>query len=455
MTTFKSLIVLIVLLFLCNFLPAEIVTKVLSSLKGDKITINYRITQDKGTVTIEFLNVEKNLADHGRKYKDSDKIVALFFDRKGRYSSEVSFSGNINTNAFTVPSGLKYMPANDDGFFVLDNWPAPKLQFESNTSEKVNLSIPIYLAKHPKRGSYELFQDCGRLEIAINPVSTQTSSERSGQTTEIIEIEYDEDYGNYEEQIAEELITKVNSRLNNVEDPFSDRDFLSQIDELEVKRNNIKNKKIRDEINNTLNRIEERKQDLKREAKKKDEADKQKEAEEKDDEAFRNCRDEDDYERYIKNFPNGTHLSEASQRIDDIKGKKKIEEKQKRKRNIWMILGGGLLAVLLFVGNHVMRTISNNKTQRSIMEMQQDLTKKATRRVERTATSAIQNKTHQVTNAARNKQRELINKGNPKNHPFKSKKKPENKTENKKGKTEYNKGNNQGNNKGNNKPISI
>ncbi len=427
------------LLVLCGLAQAKIVYTTLSSSSGDQVTITYRITQENGNISIEFLNVKKTLGEHKRKYRNSDEIVALFFDKKGGYPSDVSFTGSINTTAFTIPSGLTYTRINNDGYFIIDHTPAPKLHFQSNTTKKVNLSIPIYLAKHSKKGTYELFQDCGSLEIAITPEMTpQTSGKKPGQ---VIDTVFEEVEGNNDEEIAWSLISSIKTELQLQESTLSD-ELKGKVGELNALKLKITDKNLKKEIEQITNEYLDKKNELKRqeEAKKQEEAKAQNEKSEKD--LFIRCIDTNTCNRYLEIYGDtGTYSDNVKKIRDDLR---KEDDKQK-KRNIWMILGGALLAALLFVGNQVMRTISNNRTQRSIMEMQQDLTHKATSRVERKAASAIQNKTHQITSSVRNKPRELINIGTTKTHPFKSKKKTENKP-----------GTNPGNNKGkNNKPISI
>lgn len=425
------------LLVLCVLAQAKVVDTTLSSSSGDQVTITYRITQENGKISIEFLHVKKTLGKHKRKYRNSDEIVALFFDKKGGYPSDVSFTGSINTTAFTIPSGLTYTRINNDGYFILDHTPAPELHFQSNTTKKVNLSIPIYLAKHSKKGTYELFQDCGSLEIAITPeMKPQTSGKKPGQ---VIDTVFEEVEGNNDEVIARSLIRSIKTELQLQESTLSD-ELKKKVSNLSAL--NITDKNLKKEIEQIKQECLDKKNELKKqeEDKKQEEAKAQNEKREKD--LFIRCTDINTCDQYLYIYGDtGTYSDMVKKKRDDLI---KEDDKQK-KRNIWMILGGALLAALLFVGNQVMRTISNNRTQRSIMEMQQDLTHKATSRVERKAASAIQNKTHQITSSVRNKPRELINIGTTKTHPFKSKKKTENKP-----------GTNPGNNKGkNNKPISI
>ena len=73
-----------------------------------------------------------------------------------------------------------------------------------------------------------------------------------------------------------------------------------------------------------------------------------------------------------------------------------------------MIIGGVLLAILLFVGNQVMQSFRNIRTQRSMMQMQQDATKQAQNIARSKAQSEIRKQTHKVTGQVRKKGQTII-----------------------------------------------
>ena len=52
-------------------------------------------------------------------------------------------------------------------------------------------------------------------------------------------------------------------------------------------------------------------------------------------------------------------------------------EKTKKQRNFWMIVGGVLLAILLFVGNQTFQHFRNVKNQKNMMDMQANAVKNA------------------------------------------------------------------------------
>lgn len=54
----------------------------------------------------------------------------------------------------------------------------------------------------------------------------------------------------------------------------------------------------------------------------------------------------------------------------EIDKKKSELNGQKTKRTIWMVIGGALLAILMFVGNHALKTLRNRSQMRSMQELQ-------------------------------------------------------------------------------------
>lgn len=407
------------LLLACNLASAHKATETLSSPNSDKVSITYEILQNNGKVTICFTNVRKTIGNHGRKYQNPDEIVVLFFDRKGGYDSDVHFSGEINTNPFTIPAGLEYKKS-EDGFFIIGQSTPPKLTFEMTASAAVDLSIPIYLAWHPKRGKYEVFQHCGNLDIAIAP---ETTPQKKGSQQKTVEyaVEDEESSFSFEDE-ARQRIAHINALLAYQEDSFSP-ELVNEIACLNALKAKINDKRILTEIDETLERCDEKRDEIKQQAQQRENANKQEEAKAIEDAEFRNCRTAEDYDHFLKLYPNSEHKAEAEKNRDELKQEKENETKKQQKRTIWIIIGGGLMAALLFVGNQVMQSVRNIKTQRSIMEMQQDVTRRATGTAKRRAKSVLHNKTHEAMNATRNKGRDLMQKGTEKAKTINLKKK--------------------------------
>ena len=95
-------------------------------------------------------------------------------------------------------------------------------------------------------------------------------------------------------------------------------------------------------------------------------------------------------------------------RQDSIAVKKQKQAEAEKKRNIWMIIGGVILAALCFIGNQVFQHFRNIRNQRSMMEMQQDIARRAENEAKRHAQNFARRKTNEVVNSARRSTQELV-----------------------------------------------
>lgn len=73
-----------------------------------------------------------------------------------------------------------------------------------------------------------------------------------------------------------------------------------------------------------------------------------------------------------------------------------------------MIIGGVILAALCFIGNQVFQHFRNIRNQRSMMEMQQDIARRAENEAKRHAQNFARRKTNEVVNSARRSTQELV-----------------------------------------------
>ncbi len=91
----------------------------------------------------------------------------------------------------------------------------------------------------------------------------------------------------------------------------------------------------------------------------------------------------------------------------EAQAQKQHEDDQKRledeKKKTWWMFGlGGLLAVLLFVGNQVMQSLRNRAQARSMQELQDRAMQQAENKVTHAARRAVDRKVHQAERAAEN-----------------------------------------------------
>lgn len=404
----RMLLVILVLSLTCKFVGAENVTKTLSSPNGDKVIITYNISQKNEKVTIQFTDVRHTLGDlHRKKYKNDDNVVTLFFSRNGSFNeSGIKFQGE-STKAFISPAGLTYnRPEEDDGFYIASK--KPVLAFDSKATEAVILSIPFYLATHPKKGVYDIIETCGALAIPIVP---EANPQKKGSQQKTIEYTVEEEESSFSfEEEARQRIAHINTSLDYQEGAFS-QDLINEIANLAGLKEKVKDKNVLKAIDETLAKCDKKREELKQQAKQQEAINEQKERIAQEDAEFRNCRTVEDYEHFLNLNPNSKYKAEAEKNRDELKAKKEEEDGKQKKRTIWMIIGGALLAILLFVGNQVMQSFRNIKTQRSIMQMQQNATRQVTGNAKRRVAGVIHNKTHQAINITRNKGKTLVQKG--------------------------------------------
>lgn len=386
-------VLLTVLSFLISlYASAKEITDTLYSAKSDRVIVTYNITRKGNTVELQFRSARKLLGDyHQRKYKrEIDKIHTLFFDWNG-VRKDMKFTGE--TPSVVCLPAKSSCQKSSDGYFIIEH--RPTFTFNIETSEAETFTIPLYLAHYERKQHYKILCSCGDLEVRIPEPSSQSSNIRpeSGQptlqnTVEVLEIE--ESLSEFDDE-ALMLIKLINKDL-----PYQDTLPMESMLERKIERlgdlqTKIKNEDITGMIDETLEAYNIKKKELEKTI--------QENAKQKaDNDAFNSCSSKESYEVYLKQHPNGSHVEEAKEKISEFEAKAKEEEEGKKKRTIWMIIGGALLAILLFVGNQVLQSFRNIRTQRSMMQMQEDATKRAQNMASNKAKSEIRKQTNKVAN---------------------------------------------------------
>ena len=134
------------------------------STAGDRVIVNYTISQSGQQMTVKFNGVQKKLSkSHQEKYRKLDEIAVVMFDRTGNYH-DMKFEG-MATEAFMVPSNLSYSRS-EDGYFLLQD--APSLSFSITQGNKAQLAVPLYLAHYEKKHRYRVIARCGTLQLSAS-----------------------------------------------------------------------------------------------------------------------------------------------------------------------------------------------------------------------------------------------------------------------------------------------
>jgi hypothetical protein len=99
----------------------------------------------------------------------------------------------------------------------------------------------------------------------------------------------------------------------------------------------------------------------------------------------------------------------AAEEADSEKAKE--QEDKNRKDKWWMFIIAAVLGVLGFGGSQVSQHLRNKKNQQSMMDMQQNVVKRAENEAKRRAQSFARNKSHQMVGQVKQKGRQAVRSG--------------------------------------------
>lgn len=383
----KKYIYFLILLFANLSVQAKEVSDTLESTKRDRVIVTYDITQNNGKVTIKFLGVKKKLGSAYRdKYKKLDEVTVVFFDRTGNYEDKMAFSG-VNTEALMIPKEIKY-ESSKDGYFLLNDIPTISMEFKSG--ENAELSIPLFMAHYEGKRRYKVFSRCEDLKIKLSKRKSSNVQDATDLqlSTQTITTQEELDGTDADAAVASSLINRINGLLAEQDEyPFSDelKQAISSLREISYRPidGNLSSK-----IGEVLAACNLKEKELKAEAKAAaDEA--------------------------TKNAELQAKLAEeqAQARQDSIAAVAQQKAEEERKQNLWLIIGGAILAVLAFVGNQTFQHFRNVKNQRSIIDMQQNVVKRAEDEAKRRARNMAQSQVNRVQGDVKRETRNAINDG--------------------------------------------
>ena len=377
-------LVLLVTMFLnCLCVHAKTVKDTLVTTDGDRIILTYELSRSEDHYTLRFNNQQKKLGRiNGDKYADLSKVAVMFFDRTGGFSNNVSIT-NMVPEAFMVPSNVNYEHSSD-GFFVVQDYPT--LNFTAKGSS--DITIPIYLAYHPKKGKYTLFSKCKGMKIHLLASSSTTRQQGSSQITQqtvtsTTEIESDNTVTlkvMESIKLAKELLYEADKL------PFSES-LQDEIRFIRVQKREITDAGLLSQIADVLQMYEDKKASLEENASAAQIA-AQQEAEEK---AKREA-------------------EEIQAKNDSIMSAQQEQAEKDKERNLWMIIGGVILAILAFIGNQVFQSFRNNRNQKNMMNIQQSIANQAEAEAKRRARNAIRSTTNRTVNQTQSEVREAVRK---------------------------------------------
>lgn len=335
------------------------------------IDITYDLQYEDDKVRILFKRINKNL-NPSFKYKSKD-IDVVFFEKIGVYD-DVKFIGEVEVRAFKLSSNLSFDGTNSIGYFLLSR--RPELPFILSGDDDTNLSVPMYIVKKKKEKEYKLLEELGELKIKLckpkakNFIQQQKAIEKAN----IIVDNGSGDEKVLSDQVYDQIKIIEESLENQTELPFTEV-LNSQIKALIDYKTDVKGKDLRSAIDDCLKLCASKEVELREDA-----------VEQKKRELEEAKKQQEELQK--KEYA----------RQDSIKKAEQTQAETEKKQNLWMIIGGAILAVLCFIGNQIFQHFRNLRSQKNMLEMQEDIARRAEYEVKRHTQNAVRKKTNEVVN---------------------------------------------------------
>ena len=296
-------------------------------------------------IQLKVLKEKLNYGSNLKKFKKLDEVAVVIFDRTGNYR-DMKFDG-IATSAFMVPIDIHYSKSSDGYFLLQDN---PSLQFNV-TTDKAELSIPIYLAHYEGKRHYKVFTQCGTLKVKAKPSAKGNSNAGGavgqGQQGDVVISS---------EELIDEGISPIDEatiRINSLKQmlekatkvPFSE-ELTHEASMLRELRFKITDEDVSKQIGEVLTAYDDKKQQLEQQA---------------------------DAGQQAAAAQAAAQAQQAQARQDSIQQAQAKEASKDKKNMMWLIGGLGGLFALLMGGKQVFQQIKNNKMQKMQQQMQQQM----------------------------------------------------------------------------------
>lgn len=405
---------------------AAVVTDTLFSAHNDRVIVTYDITYNDNKTSIRFLDANKKLGGINKgRYSKLSEVKVMFFDRVGNYGDNTKFTGR-SVKAFSVPAYARYHRS-DDGYFLINEEPA--ITFDIDNGQKPTLSIPVYLAHYEKKKNYFIFAECNPLKINLRKEKRTSNAKGTvnGYEKKLVTETITDTVSNQEETISddEDAKTTIEYILKELEKGNVDGSIIeSRIGHLMDIQARV-SPKLRDKIADVIQLREDKKKEL-------EEIKNDRVKDSINDENIRKAQDliADAQERIPKQekLPIDETLEDDIIKLRDLRNEikdeqiknqinevfdsynEKLEELNHKKtwRNILMGIVAVILGLLGFGGNQLLQNRRNAKNQKSMMDMQQSMVRRAENEARRRAQSYARNKAHQAVNQVKNKSRQAV-----------------------------------------------
>lgn len=339
----KQFILFVAVSMSCATCLAKDVKDTIYSAGGDRVIVNYSISQSGGQMTVKFNGVQKKLSKKNQeKFRKLDEIAVVIFDRTGNYK-DIKFEG-MGTEAFMVPSNLSYSRS-EDGYFLLQE--SPSLSFSITSGNKAQLSIPLYLAHYEKKHRYKVISRCGTLQLS----STAKAGKKSAGGGDMSDGEMSEETITTTEEVTSEGISPTDEasiRISSIKSmldkatkvPFSE-ELNHEAEMLRELRFKVTDPAVSSQISQALEAFDNKKQELEAQA-------------DADQAGAQAARD------------NQAKMDQARQ--DSIAAQQALQAAKDKKEIIWLVLGVIGLIGAYKIGNQVYQNLSMKRMQKKMMD---------------------------------------------------------------------------------------
>lgn len=423
----------------------------------DEVTINYTIEEKNGQCVIHFGPPLKRLSRSNKeKYSENPaEFKVFFFDKIGGVQNINFDEKSIGTDRFRA-NKINYQPS-EDGWFMLEQEPELRLEVLEDTK----ISIPIYLAHYKEvssgkklitklsknkvkyKSKYTLFARCEEdLVIDLKKGQTRSISKDDSKTspktrtvtkTQEVEVDGEEDLAlsvQTKEEIVKNLIPSLEGALGASVITASMQAQVNRLNELwpEIKDPALKEKckdilrrydmaqKTNDdwEKNKTLS-TQKREIELLQQEKAQNDINYAQSILQKEDLSDNDLADLRATAQQLQRESYGVKDEELKSQMQRVakESNEKIDkiEAGKKKRNVWLIVGGVFLVILMFVGNQTFSHFRNVKNQKDLMKMNDTLAKQAKDMATRRAQSLARSKISNVQSKVRKTSRDYVRNG--------------------------------------------
>lgn len=379
---FSLFLLWVVTCIMVSPVAAEVHTDTIKSNQGDYITLTYDVVRSQNKFTVRFENPIKRLSkENAPKYKELSEVNVIFFDRTGNYEG-YKVEGMMPRD-IDIPAHCDYKGTKEGIFFIEQG--CKDLVFSTESTRRISVKIPIYLARKERKNKLHLFADCGQLliqvpeyKVDVRPDTHSTEHNVSRPTKSQEEIESEKLTARVENLLK--LAQKSLDQATKLPFPRTLDGYIQQM-QTELVNPDL-DPRLAADIETLLEAYNAKEEELMEQQNAAASA------------ASKAAADKAEEEK-----------AEAERKAEEIRKEQeqKQEQEQKKQNLMWII--GLALAGTGFIGNQVWQTIRGKRNQEDMLKMQQQLAQKAEAEAKMKAQQALkqqaQNAKQQMQTAIR------------------------------------------------------